>query len=410
MLGIRIEKIYNAMLMIFIVGMFNQSIWNQYSWWPTLILVFMGFSILNLGVSHKFQLNKANCGYIVWLLLLCGVILIVSYTCAYTDRSLATYRNFWRVGLYVVLIIINCREERHVSWILKSIWVAGIVMTIYLLMNFDAAAIVSVDIDHATSTRMGLGGIEHPNTTAYNLFLTYACGFYLLIKKNNYKWVVCLGEVFIVIGCLLTGSRKVLITIVLLPILYIIVKSKNSLKLLGQVILVCVIVWGAYEFILNNEILYNLLGHRIEDIAGIFSGEDKSAAGRNLLIDEGLAIALNHPFGVGLNCMAYYTSDGAYAHNEYIEILADLGWIAFFIYYCPIFSKVIKLTKRAILTKNNYRDKDYILYWFTLLVNVLVLSLFQTSFAFFSYHLVLALFLSRLYEYEIFYEEEIQFA
>ena len=393
-------------MMLFIVGMFNQSIWNQYNWWPILILAFIGFSVFYVYKTHRLKINKINCGYIAWFLLLCAMILFVSYTCDYTERSLATFKNFWRVGLYVVLIVINCREEKNVRWILKSIWIAGIIMTIYLLMNFDSTAIIAVDVNYATSTRMGLGGVEHPNTTAYNLFLAYACGFYLLLNKRQYKWPIYLGELVIVLGCLLTGSRKVLITIVLLPVLNIILKSKNPLKLTAQIMAVCVIVWGAYELTQNNEVLYNLLGHRIEDITGIFSGEDRSASGRNQLISEGLTVAFNNPLGVGLNCLAYYTYDGAYAHNEYVEIIADLGWVAFLVYYCPILAQVIGLARKSITKELFLGDRDYTLYWFTLIIDILVLSIFQTSFAFFGYHLLLAMFLSRLYEFKNHCEEE----
>ncbi len=391
---LKLDTIYYIALTIFVVGMYNQIIWNEYFWWPLFIMAFMAIAIFRLFIRKSVVIDKDNLKYSFWFIALCGIIYVISSFCQYPEASFSSFRNFWRVGLYITLIILNCKNSIDCKWLIVANWVAGIVVTINLILNFDPTAIALVDTDYAISTRMGLGGIEHPNTTAYNVFISYAFGFYLFsISEGIRRKLIVFSEIFLVVGCLLTGSRKVLITIILIPLIYIIGKSKNPLKLALKVGIVVAVVYTLYLFTQNNEVLYNIIGNRIEDIGGIFGGDDASATGRMNLLTDGLKISLKHPFGVGLNCYKFFSSEGTYAHNEYIEILADMGFVGFILYYLPIIFSYVNLLKSTFNPRNEI-PLEKKMFWLSLFTSVLILSFFQVTFAFFSYHTVLALYLT----------------
>lgn len=385
--------LYDISLFLFVLYMFRQSLWNADPLLRLIVPFFFAVSIYR--IATKKIILKKELKYTLWIGAICGITWLVSMFSLYKEQSFSALQNMFRTGIYVSLILINCKEKKELDKVMTYVWIAGITVVISLIQNFDPRAVALIDESYATSARLGFGGIEHPNTTAYNIYISFAIGVYLFIKYRKIrklKYLVLLGEIMLIVGCLLTGSRKVLITIILLPLAILVLKSKNPFKLAAQIIVGTVIVICIYNFTQDNPVLYNLVGHRISDISGIITGEDASAAGRSDLVAEGLRVGFEQFWGVGLNCFSYYSSDGAYAHNEFIEIFADIGAIGFMFYYVPIALEIIHLFRHCFSYKSIFN-----MYWMSLIINILVLSLFQVTFAFFTYHFVLGLIFTRKY-------------
>ena len=78
--------------------------------------------------------------------------------------------------------------------------------------------------------------------------------------------------------------------------------------------------------------------------------EDSSAQSRLTAWNDGFQYALSHPFlGAGFNGWRYVTiSDW---HSSYVEILAEHGFIAFFIWASLLFGTIASLTRLPMLTK-----------------------------------------------------------
>ena len=72
----------------------------------------------------------------------------------------------------------------------------------------------------------------------------------------------------------------------------------------------------------------------------MISGEtdgDGSAQTRIRMIEKAYEIFKEHPIlGMGLNTFAQSAGFGAYAHNNYMELLANLGLSGCLIYYIPL--------------------------------------------------------------------------
>lgn len=51
-------------------------------------------------------------------------------------------------------------------------------------------------------------------------------------------------------------------------------------------------------------------------------------------MEQGIRVWMEHPFaGVGWQNYRFYNEAGLYAHNNYVELLASLGVVGFFLYY-----------------------------------------------------------------------------
>lgn len=384
-------NLYNILLLLFVVSIFNQAVWNGTVLWKSIVVVFCIISIFKIIRSKRLYVG----GYYKWISYLIFVMTFIGLISNYQQESFIYTKQFIKVAIFSYLIISNCKNQKDVEFILISLWIAGLTISISLIMNFDMNAVRAVETN-LTSTRLGLGGIEHPNTTAYNIIISYILGVYFVINynvKKSKKIFFVIGQILLTIGCILTGSRKVLISIVLVPLMIIIYKSKNPIKLIIRLIMVILISLTIYTYTQRNEVLYNIVGHRIEDIQGILTGNDESATGREYLIEQALQIGISKPFGVGVNCFKFYSYDGAYAHNEYLEIFADLGLIGLLIYYIPILKIFGKFIIDSCLNKK--RDKKLNYYWGILIFNILILEIFQITFNIFSYHVIISLILSK---------------
>jgi O-antigen ligase len=160
----------------------------------------------------------------------------------------------------------------------------------------------------------------------------------------------------IMFAVLMMGTKKGLLIFGIGVIFCYLYKSKNFGSSLLRIVVICIAIGFAYYFLLNNYFLYEVIGKRIELMFGGLTGTatDASTRDRMLYIKDALEVFRQHEvFGVGLDGYRYVNSySNAYSHNNYSEILADLGIIGFVIYYSmyvKLLSKAIQLLNKNIL-------------------------------------------------------------
>ena len=103
---------------------------------------------------------------------------------------------------------------------------------------------------------------------------------------------------------------------------------------------------------------------------------DTSSQTRLRLIEIGLDIWKKYPIGgTGINTFYVSSSTGNYAHNNFVELLADIGIIGFVIYYFFIV--------KAIFVKNNF-DVEKGWMWKCLLICLLVFDFGAVTYNVFS--------------------------
>ncbi len=159
----------------------------------------------------------------------------------------------------------------------------------------------------------------------------------------------------------LSASRKAFLCI-LIPLLFVFVLNNREhfFAILWKIIAAIVLIALAYIAVIKVPFLYNTVGHRMESmIAALFGNSqnaDSSASTRMRLIAWGIEWFNQAPwFGHGIDnyraILVRYHPDyptSYYAHNNYIELLVDVGIVGTFIYYwnyLSIFAKCIKKRK-----------------------------------------------------------------
>lgn len=126
-----------------------------------------------------------------------------------------------------------------------------------------------------------------------------------------------------------------------------------------------------YVLMMNIKFLYDNIGHRFEGLFNIFNDvteTDGSTSIRINMIIKGLNFFTNKPlFGYGLdNYQIIYgleTGTIVYSHNNYVEMLVNLGLIGFMLYYV-FFILILKLLK------NTENDENNLKYFFIALILV----------------------------------------
>ena len=307
-----------------------------------ILVVFAYLVSLILG---KVRLSALKNGYTLWSFLFIGFCAF-SYIWA-VSKKYATENLTSQLYIIIPAVIISGTiiENREVLFkLIKAVIWGSVAHGIYIYgLNGPLVYL---------STR-GSGDLENSNTLGYVSSAAIVFCYILLYvekkQKNLYKVLMVANVVFAV----LTASRKVYIFIGIFFVIALIMKTKNPVKVFRNFIVLCILAIAGYYSLMRVDFLYELVGERFETMLDGFSGEntDASTGFRLQLIQWGLEWFKNRPIlGYGNNCYAYLLgstyntwagSEGVYAHNNYIELMVDLGVFGLLIYYsfyiCSVF-------------------------------------------------------------------------
>lgn len=187
--------------------------------------------------------------------------------------------------------------------------------------------------------------------------------FYKIIDSKNHKYINILFWFVTLVFAATSGSRKALLGSILGAIMLGLLSSnKGKLKTILKIILICGLVfyllsfWGVADGIFGRILLSN-----------------DSASESDLIRKNMARYAIEgwkeRPiFGMGFNAFIEKSYFGTYAHNNYVELLFDLGTIGALLYYLP---KVYILSQALFLFRNV--KKDILLnLWIVIMVILLV--------------------------------------
>ena len=173
-------------------------------------------------------------------------------------------------------------------------------------------------------------------------------------KKINTIWLI-LG----IIALFLTGKRGMLVFTVISIIMIFIYTSyidkKNIFKYLIIILLIGII---GYAIIINIPEARNVFEkmQKLEESGDMLNGRDY-LWGRTINIFKNNFLA-----GIGIGAIP--SAIGEYAHNIYIELLAEVGVVGFLLYICAILTSFFITLKKVnlILKKGNVQQKVCILF------------------------------------------------
>lgn len=272
--------------------------------------------------------------YILWIpAVLTGWIAVVSlWALDASENMLGIMR-----GVVVLLWMYRCflmdeEEKQNIFTAIPYMGAGMVLIGMVSLVNDDLAA------KFWQASRLG-GFFQYANTSALFLVigvilltrqltgendLNGRTGKRTVIKNTRQKNIlqaVVMG--ILIVGIFLTGSRSVLLVLLLWGIYKMIQVKKLRMPFI-LVTAVCLLIAGGYGLLSGNE----------QNIARIFTifESNSTILGRILYDIDALSISAEHPFGLGY--MGYYyiqpaVQTGVYTtrfiHNDLLQVLVDYG-------------------------------------------------------------------------------------
>lgn len=214
--------------------------------------------------------------------------------------------------------------------------------------------------------------------------------FYYVIWKYFYttEKKYLLGIIILVfLGfSIISGIKKALFfPFIFLGILLLLRNRRNIVKNIILIVIVILLMILLYNLTMSNELLYDIIGRRIEGFLNYFTGHgrvDGSTRVRMGLMEDAWRTFKENPItGVGLGAFRETTVHGVYAHNNFLELLASVGITGFLSFYWVHLSLIRTFIKR--IRRNIAKELDFLLLSVlltTLLHDVATISYYRFSY------------------------------
>lgn len=319
------DNLMKLIKVLFVIPCFIYTLRSLKLYFDTYVKWMLGFAVF-AGLSIFWALSIANAVYRYQTLVL----------------------NF--ICIYCLLVYLRNRPAR-INFILKTLFFAPLILGMRVVVSYGLLAFADV---------RSVDGIMSPNSIGMRAAIAVVLGAFFVVidKKHRILYLLCIALNAAIV--ILSASRKAILFMLIPLLLYCVLSQRNSLKFLRNAMFAVLLVWMTYYGMMNIPFIYDIVGNRIETMIFGLTGSGKTDGSTSLrlaMIEWGLEWFKSKPWiGYGLNnymtllgaLNTSYGSTGVYAHNNYIELLVDLGAIGASIYYfiyIKILLKAVSLKK-----------------------------------------------------------------
>lgn len=304
----------------------------------------VGPAVITCGKLYNSRINKPILSF--WYLAFIALAELSSLWAYAPLMSALKYVKFMMLILVICFGITQYVDTKEDAERILDIYLYGAI-TIALIQ------FIGTPYEHWYDGYFGaaIGG-NNTNTFGYILLYAAIIAFYKAYIKKERLWY--LAEALLLFGCVLSSSRKA-IAVVAFGILFIVFFAFRRKGHFFHFLIVIGIIVAAFIFFMENEVLYEIIGKRLENLIDFTSNNSSvyemgSLQLREYYVDFAKLLFKRKPvLGQGFANFATLlaaetkASHAIYAHNNYWELLADLGIIGFITYYWFYFYLLIKL-------------------------------------------------------------------
>ena len=332
--------------------------------------VYVAQALMILAVTHKCskEMSLPNVFlYVGFYGLFCFWCLFSVFWAVSPERAMSAVVGvvqFTVVGTFIAIFIVL---EKDIEYLIECLAWAGVALLVVLLAvtpQSDWLASMQAISDAASDkNRIGTTVGYHPNAFGHLCAVCVVLWLYKFQHDGKHVWCLIPTLAFVVV-LLFTKSRLSIFIAAASVAVFLVLSSHSFLKRLGVV----VVVYGALVIVswalLNIPALYELVGFRFAAMLGMMGSVDASTTTRGDMTQIAFELFAKNPItGVGFaNYAVYYYNDYSgwamtYAHNNYAELLADLGIIGVFTYYAvPIWClfSLVKCRNKAVNRKLHF--------------------------------------------------------
>lgn len=355
-----------------------------------MLIVVLAFATLTNVFFYGIPIISAyhKWGISVFLIYLLSMIWTIN-----SNNTIVMLKNvILSLGINFMLMQYITSKEKMLL-VMKSACVAILFNCVFILSNikFSQLGTVRIGSDYAALKLWNANEIGH--MSAYGFVLMY----FFLTTTHGFKKLVCI----IAMGCcafvtLFTGSRTALILVVVFLMLFFRSRDNRLLKRCLNIMVASIILAILAFVLMKNEQLYFIIGRRVENLILSLVGksvyrENSIGFRKNMIINGIYWFTQNPIIGYGLDAYRslYFKKYGIpyYAHNNFIEILVDVGIIGFIIYYRFYYYIISHLNIKSF----NSEESRMAIFSFSVIVSETVCEMGMISYYQFIYQFVIML-------------------
>lgn len=296
------------------------------------IQMFSMLSIIALTLfCIPYKLYKRNFFASKWYLIFFIYISLSFIWAVYKDTSSGVYEAVLRTLLFSLCLDAFCDSKENTDYMLNVICFSGVFYAIHVLLTTPISAYGTLDVGLSVNAQRNFVG----QVCALVSIICIVRFLNEKIRIRRYMFIVA-ALICYIVACI-SGSRKAFLMVPLAIMLYIVTLDSTNKKI-RYFLLVIVVAIVFLSVFASSPYLQEYFGERL---LAFFdeSIEDKSIDGRNYLSSVAISLFHQHPIlGMGCdNVRSYLISieyqNQVYAHNNYLELLADYGIIGFILFY-----------------------------------------------------------------------------
>lgn len=356
-------------LMLLIVSQNKEWSSSGFLWWGTVGL-FMAAFVLSSGLKIYLDVK-----YTTWS---ASFLLICSFSIVWAIDSGLVVNSIKNLLVYFVILMLLCssiRTREDIETIFKVIVLSVVFNSIYLLFN-NTGILEQAKLVESGATRLGeedgwnANGIGFMSSTAMLISLY----FFKKTQKNHIKLINACVIVLTSIVTLLTGSRTAILKVVAGFALFVYFSSKG--KRFRAVLLILAFLFLMYYVIMQVPLFYSIIGWRMEGLIATFTGvgeiESSADIREQFIVDAWERWKEKPLLGYGIDCYRRVNTIKAnyYSHNNFVELLADLGIVGFIAFYAAHIKNLFILLK--------LKNKDNMKWFLVTAILVVMLSDYGT--------------------------------
>lgn len=345
---------------------------------PMVTYLLMGAVFLYAISTNSFK-KSAGAWYFVYTVLLLVYVVIVALESSDAAAGMSRMIIFQMI-VCLCMYIYSISSPKGVNNIICLVSLSVIALCIMILVDKELFETIKAASEENVYYSLG-----ENNRNIIGVILGMGAIFMIHLGMTKHKiWFVPM-ILASVLG-MITGSRKSVLAVLLGTLLYVFlygrfVQKKDSKRRNGIFIVIIVMVVLTYACF-NNDILYNIIGNRLEGAWETFTGSgdgEASAILRSNMIAVAWDMFRQKPLlGWGIEGFAVNSFFGVYSHNNYMETLVSFGLVGFVFMYLLKAKLIINNIK---MMKNvEYSEKmSRLAFTLTLMIVSVVLDFVEIS-------------------------------
>jgi len=321
---------------------------SGFLWWGSIAFFMIAYFFSG---NAKILLDEK---YALWIVSFVALCFISIFWAVRTGLVIESMKSMVVHVAVAFLLRGRIRNNEDIRKVINIVVISIVINSVYLLISNKGMYATQPGFDDKT-VRLGTEGDWNANGIGSLTSTATLLSLYFLKEVNSKRQKVMYVAVIIltVLVTLMTGSRTAFIKVLLGIACFLFLTSRG--KRLKMTLIILLILCVMYYLVMEIPFFYSIIGWRMEGLTNLFTGEgqvDHSAQIRNEFIYDAIAQWKKEPiFGYGIDCYRVVNTVKAnyYAHNNFVELLADLGVIGFAVYYGGYFY----CFKKLLSMKNN---------------------------------------------------------